>query len=209
MKGWNINKFAMFLYYLFGSPTNDKVTGVVNKVKVFTSICDVKYTIIELNTKSIPTTDHTGLSSYNSKVDFEEKNRNNKRLGDRGELIVLKSEIDKLKNCDKKKYVKDIKHISKEDDSAGYDILSFDEFGNEIYIEVKSTRRKKGYVNFYLTANELERSRGDMNYWVYVVFETDTDNPKIWRINNPFENNKDDISLVPVEYRVNIGIERM
>jgi hypothetical protein len=40
-----------------------------------------------------------------------------------------------------------------------------------------------------------------------MVFEVNTDNPKIWRINNPFENNKDEISLVPITYRVRIGVE--
>ena len=40
-----------------------------------------------------------------------------------------------------------------------------------------------------------------------MVFEVHTVNPKIWRINNPFENNKDEIVLKPVTYRVNIGVE--
>lgn len=213
MKGWSIYKFAKFLYYLFGSPTNDKVKGVIDvesskpMVEVFPAISDVNYKIIQLNTKSIPTPDPATSSKRNDKVDFEGKNRNNKRLGDRGELIVLQSEIDKLKKCGKRNYIKNIKHISKENDAAGYDVLSYDEWGNEIYIEVKSTRAKQGEANFYLTSNELERAKGDMNYWVYIVFEANTANPKIWRLNNPFENNKDDISLVPVAYKVRIGIE--
>lgn len=213
MKAWSIYKFGKFLYYLFGSPTNDKVKGVIdvdsNKpmVEVFSAIADVNYTIIELKTKSIPTTTSARAGSGSVKTDFEEKNRNNKRLGDRGELIVLQSEVNKLENCGKKKLVNRIKHIAKENDCAGYDILSFDEYGNEIYIEVKSTRAKQGDANFYLTANELERAKGDMNYWVYIVYEANTATPKIWRINNPFENSKDDISLMPVAYRVRIGVE--
>lgn len=213
MKSWSIYKFGKFLYYLFGSPTNNKVKGVIdvdsNKpmVEVFSDINDVNYTIIELRTKSIPTTKSTSTSNSGRKVDFEEKNKKNKRLGDRGELIVLQSEINKLKTCGKRNLVKAIKHISKENDAAGYDILSFDENGNEIYIEVKSTRAKPGDANFYLTANELERAKNDMNYWVYIVFEANSANPKIWRINNPFENNKDKISLVPVAFRVRIGVE--
>lgn len=213
MKSWSIYKFGKFLYYLFGSPTNNKVKGVIdvdsNKpmVEVFSDINDVNYTIIELRTKSIPTTKSTSTSNSGRKVDFEEKNKQNKRLGDRGELIVLQSEINKLKTCGKRNLVKAIKHISKENDAAGYDILSFDENGNEIYIEVKSTRAKPGDANFYLTANELERAKNDMNYWVYIVFEANSANPKIWRINNPFENNKDKISLVPVAFRVRIGVE--
>lgn len=208
MKSWSIRKFGKFLYYLFGSPTNKKVSGVINKAKVevFSPTSEVNYLIIDLKTKVKSTSSSTGVKKGNFKVDFEEKNRYNKRIGDRGELIVLKAEMDKLKQC-KKELVEKIKHISNENDSAGYDILSFDELGNEIYIEVKSTKAKPGDANFYLTANELERAKGDMNYWLYIVFEADTDNPKIWKINNPFEKNKDEINLIPISYKVNICVE--
>lgn len=214
LKTWSIYKFGKFLYYLFGSPTNNKVEGVIdidsNKpmVEVFSPIADLNYTILELMPKSLPASASNGIrKNSNGKVDFVEKNKNNKRLGDRGELIVFQSEIDKLKRCGKGKLAKIIEHTAKENDAAGYDILSFDEHGTEIYIEVKSTKAKQGDANFYLTENELERAKGDMNYWVYIVFEANTSSPKIWRINNPFENNKDEISLVPVVYRVRIGTQ--
>ncbi|TWH82560.1 DUF3883 domain-containing protein [Sedimentibacter saalensis] len=212
MKSWSIKKFGKFLYYLFGSPTNKNVNGVINleqnkmRVEVFTPIQEVNYQIIDLKTKALPTSSTTGAKKGNSKVDFEEKNKYNKRIGDRGELIVLKAEEDKLKKY-KKELVKKIKHISIENDSAGYDILSFDEYGNEIYIEVKSTTAKPGDANFYLTSNELERAKGDMNYWIYIVFEVNTDAPKIWKINNPFEKNKDEIKLIPLSYNVKICVE--
>jgi len=213
MRGWSNYKFGKFLYYLFGSPTNDNVKGVINTgssktvVELFPSLNKVKYEVIELSTRNIHSNNSTNVRNKNGKVDFEEKHRNYKRIGDRGELVVLKSEIDKLKKLGKAELVSNIKHVSKDNDSAGYDILSFDEAGNEIYIEVKSTKSKQGDANFYISANELERSKGDMNYWIYVVFEVHTVNPKIWRINNPFENNKDDIVLKPVTYRVSIGVE--
>jgi hypothetical protein len=132
------------------------------KVYVFAAFSEVNYTIIDLKTKSIQESTSVSVNNRSGIVDFEEKNRNNKRIGDRGELIVLQSEIDKLNACSKRQLVKNIKHISKENDFAGYDILSYDEFGNEIYIEVKSTRAKRGQANFYLTANELKRAKGDM-----------------------------------------------
>lgn len=40
------------------------------------------------------------------------------------------------------------------------------------------------------------------------MFEANTINPKIWRINNPFENDKDSISLVPIAFRVKLGVDK-
>lgn len=214
MKSWSIYKFAKFLYYLFGSPTNDKVNGVIGKdgnkpmVEIFPAIEDINYSIIQLHTKNIQEDSSSRLKNSGGKLDYETKNKNNKRLGDRGELIVLKSEINKLKSYGMVSLSEKIKHIAKKNDAAGYDILSFDKNGNKIYIEVKSTKAKQGDVNFYLTANELERAKGDMNYWIYIVFEANTVNPKIWRINNPFENDKESISLVPISFRAKIGVEK-
>ena len=51
-----------------------------------------------------------------------------------------------------------IKHVSKTNDLAGYDILSFNDDGSERYIEVKTTKGGKR-TEFYLTANELAYSK--------------------------------------------------
>lgn len=119
LKGWNIPKFGKFLYYLFGSPTNKNVKGIINenksnrKVDVFPSPNDLKYELIDLIPKSNIT------SSFNSKekkiwnTDFAEQNRINKRIGDKGELIVLQYEKDKLGDCDKKELIEKINHVLK------------------------------------------------------------------------------------------------
>lgn len=214
LRGWSLYKFTKFLYYLFGSPTSNSVKGVItagDKIavdEIYPLFSNVKATLIELKSKKIPVSPSNQASNdCNRKTDFDTKNRNNKRLGDRGELIVFQFEQNKLKNCRKSNLVKEVRHIAKNSDTAGYDILSFDENGNEIYIEVKSTRSKQGDANFFLTANELECAKGNMNYWVYIVFEAHTISPKIWRINNPFELNKDQISIIPIAYKVSIGVE--
>lgn len=55
-------------------------------------------------------------------------------------------------------------------DGLGYDIVSYDEKGNELYIEVKTTIANK-VDGFYLTHKELEivKSKGD-NYRLYRVY---------------------------------------
>ena len=85
----------------------------------------------------------------------------------------------------------------------GYDIQSFDESGNQIYIEVKSTKGKnKNY--FEISENEIRAAKelGDA-YYIYQVTNALTD-PKISTvINNLFIfEDKNQISIDPMIYRV-------
>ena len=50
-----------------------------------------------------------------------------KRLGARGEKIVIDLERKRLSDLNKKKLAARVKQVSEETDSLGYDILSFDE----------------------------------------------------------------------------------
>lgn len=53
MKSWSVYKFGKFVYYLFGSPTNDKVKGVIGKggdkpmIEIFPAIGDISYSKIQ------------------------------------------------------------------------------------------------------------------------------------------------------------------
>ncbi len=84
---------------------------------------------------------------------FEHLSQYRSEIGDMGEQYVLNTEKEKLKNTI---YINKIKHISKIDNSAGYDILSYETDGTEIYIEVKTTDKK--YDTFYITQNELAKA---------------------------------------------------
>lgn len=77
-------------------------------------------------------------------------------IGVRGEQFILEREQEKLDRLGllDKDYPKHVALIS---DSYGYDILSRDEQGKELYIEVKTTTRKEGEWGanrFYLSARE-------------------------------------------------------
>ncbi|WP_206458258.1 DUF3883 domain-containing protein [Anaerovorax sp. IOR16] len=120
-------------------------------------------------------------------------------------MIVIKAEEDKLKAAGKSNLL--VKHIAAEDDGAGYDILSYDEYGKEMKIEVKSTKAKIGDANFYLSDNELTKAKQVDNYWIYIVYEADTSNPKIWKIKNPFLQ-KDIVKIVPTQYKVAINVKQ-
>jgi len=97
----------------------------------------------------------------------------NKELGDAGEELVLGYEREKLRNHSD--LLSKIRHVSKENDSAGYDILSYKKNGDEIYIEVKTTRGNKE-TPFYLSANEYETWENNTSkYVIYRVYEYSPD----------------------------------
>lgn len=128
----------------------------------------------------------TSISTLPSKVNFQGRTLNyiqneieNKYLGDLGEDWVLKYEIEKLERANKHHLIKLINHSARNDgDGTGYDIQSFDEGGNEILIEVKTTKGSRNST-IYLSRNELERSKIDSErYYLYRLYnfneKTDT-----------------------------------
>lgn len=70
--------------------------------------------------------------------------------------------------------MKGVRWVSKvEGDGLGYDILSYDREGNEIYIEVKTTSGDEE-CSFYITDIELQKSVvSSENYYLYRVYEFD------------------------------------
>ena len=134
-------------------------------------------------------------------VNHQRKNAQNKRLGDLGELWVLQQERKRLVADGRKDLSEKVDHISmNQGDGAGYDILSFDKYGNEILIEVKATT---GSLNspFYITRNELERSICDNEkYRLYRVyhFNVDTQHGQL----HIFEGSLTNLCAVPTQYQV-------
>ncbi|MBX3043081.1 MAG: DUF3883 domain-containing protein [Candidatus Kapabacteria bacterium] len=110
-------------------------------------------------------------------VNFIQNNIDNKRIGDLGELWVLKYEIEKLRQSGLHKLVDKIKHTAKDEgDGTGYDIESYDGNGQKIYIEVKTTKGGKNST-FYITRTELERSKIEKeNFYLYRLYNFNEDN---------------------------------
>jgi hypothetical protein len=114
------------------------------------------------------------VSKVKSKeIDYLQREIINRSLGFSGELAVMFYEANKLKKLGIKKAVK---HISKElGNLQGYDVLSYDENGKEIFIEVKTTRLPNSHA-FFITRNELEFSKNNNDkYFLYRIFDF---NPK-------------------------------
>jgi hypothetical protein len=104
------------------------------------------------------------------KTDYEARQKNSKRTGDRGKLIVLALEKQRLIRAGKLKLAERVDHIADRDDGLGYDILSFDDDGTERTIEIKATTGPNLQNVFYISANELEKSAELPNYHLHIVF---------------------------------------
>lgn len=131
-----------------------------------------------------------------------------KLIGDKGELIVLEYEKNKLINAGLTSLSKSIIHEEAIGNRPGWDITSYDINGNQIYIEVKSSSSAKQF-SFEFTANEHRAatdSNYSSNYYIYLVTNVDTKKaPGIETLKNPIlqeKNNKIDIK--PIRYQVDL-----
>jgi len=105
------------------------------------------------------------------KVDFESLNKTKKTRGTFGEVLVFNDEVTKIASLGLECVVD---HVSlTQGDGLGYDILSFNEKGEEVFIEVKTTTQNK-IDGFYLTPKELQVALdNENNYKLYRVYHLD------------------------------------
>ena len=106
-----------------------------------------------------------------TKIDYVKRQRENSHLGKAGEQWVYECEFKRLSAAGRKDLAKKVEWYAKEDDSKGYDILSFDLDGEEFFIEVKTTN---GGINtpFYISAQEMAVShKYPEKYRLYRVYD--------------------------------------
>ena len=112
-----------------------------------------------------------GLPPSRGKLDYLERAKERMEVGLRGEGLVLAYERKRLLSFGKEDLAEKIKWASRESDSYGFDILSFDEDGGRRLIEVKSTKEGAD-CPFFLSRNELRVSRKEKGrYWLYRVID--------------------------------------
>lgn len=104
--------------------------------------------------------------------DYLAQEARNRSLGRAGELFVLDLEARRLHAAGRVKLADRVEHVAaSQGDGLGYDVLSFEEDGQERLIEVKTTAFGE-LTPFYVSRNELARSRQDADrYHLYRVFD--------------------------------------
>ena len=131
-----------------------------------------------------------------------------KEIGDKGELVVLKYEKERIYQIRPDK-VGLVRRVSN-DIALGYDIqsLEFDDVSKKKFIEVKTTERtfppsQEILTYFPMSGNEWEtaKTHGD-SYYIYRVFLT-VEEPAVFVIKNPVMRCEEGhIILEPLKYRV-------
>ncbi len=120
----------------------------------------------------------------NKNIDYKKLHEYQMHIGDLGEAFVLDYEYEKLKDTE---YFERIIDVSK-DSEKGYDILSYDKMGIELYIEVKTSTNID--EDFYMT--EHERNIAKQLYELGKKY-------LIYRVENILADNKEDIILTIID----------
>lgn len=132
------------------------------------------------------------------KGNYERTNLENMKTGLEGELVVIEYLMREY-GLDEK----DIDHVAKRDDSAGFDIqVNID--GSDHYIEVKASTTSITNARIFLTENEKDQAELlGANYYIYLVGEV-FDEPTVTIIKNPFfkPHPTYQINCDPVKYQI-------
>ena len=121
------------------------------------------------------------------KRNYLEIEQNNQSIGEKGEKLVFDYEIWKLHKAELPKLATQVKWVSKDlGDGAGYDILSKDTNGRDMFIEVKTT--KLGIESpIFFSNNEFEFSKDKKDaFFLYRVFNVKAD-PKMFIRSHKFQ----------------------
>lgn len=196
MKKWSINMFSKFLYSEY--PKSPNAYKDKHETK-FELLDNVEFVSLDYQ---VDKKGDNPSKRQSGKVNYEKKERSAKRLGNRGEKIVLEAEKEWLKQHGiKKKLI----YVASTDDTKGYDIESWFEDGSPKYIEVKATTSTIGNNSFFLSNNEyLTAKELGPSYCIYLVLEANTNCPKIVRLGNPFISKIRQKDITPINYRVDI-----
>jgi hypothetical protein len=145
---------------------NHELSGIVQKQviqpAILPTIDDILASLVS-PPKPVATASRDAVPSIREpltpyRVNYLEQEAANESLGSAGEEYVLRFEKARLVRAGQERLASRIEHVSKNrGDSAGYDILSFEETGQERLIEVKTTAYGQ-CTPFFVTRHELETS---------------------------------------------------
>jgi hypothetical protein len=137
------------------------------------------------------------------KLDFAQRDENNRKLGRAGESWTLGFESHRLRAERLEEMVPKIVWASDRlGDGLGYDIESFDPGPASRYIEVKTTNGG-ALTPFNVSRNEVEFSREtDGQFYLYRVFDFSSD-PRLFILRGSLQ---DSVALEPVDYRARLKV---
>lgn len=203
----DINEYLACYDVLKVNSTSELIEVIVESKAEAKKNRNLDYEIPEFNPsmvlKSKKNINLKGISKNKSKSRYSPES---KKTGDAGEKHVYDFEYNKLKKNGREDLAKRIIYQSKDlSHFPGYDICSFDKNGNEMFIEVKSSKGKN-IKTFDITSTEWNSAVNNKEkYFIYIV-ENALKKPKIIaKIQDPenyVKNSK--IKISPSRYKVDI-----
>lgn len=143
----------------------------------------------------------TGKGGGAKKHDYQQKAEANDAVGTLGEVFALAYEQWRLR--EHPELLEKIQHVSKEDDTLGYDIESFELDGTPRFVEVKGTLGPMS-TRFFLSAAELTCAEAKGEQYVILRAAHLADDPKCCEIRFPFTGKLD---LAVATYSVGFTVE--
>lgn len=132
-----------------------------------------------------------------------------RKVGDAGEKVVLTYEQERLQRLGRQDLADQIRWHGPKGEFPGWDITSFDDSGEKVYIEVKSCVGRT-ISTVTLTVNEWHAARDPDSrdrYNIYLVFNALSDKPSIEIIRNPASIVEEfKLSCTPIVYELDLRI---
>jgi len=123
------------------------------------------------------------------------------RIGLLGEQFVFEQEKSKLKRASRQDLVNKVKIVSAQPD-FGYDVFSFDEHGQEIHIEVKTTSKSENSDDGFWLSDYEKRIAEQDKYWrLYRVWNINAE-PHFDNLGNIFVENLEQWQALPSNWFV-------
>lgn len=118
------------------------------------------------------------------KIDHRRRQERNSEVGSLGEEFVLGWERWRLRNYPA--LAKNVSQVSLNDDTLGYDIVSYEIDGTKRLVEVKTTEGPLS-TRFFLSANELECASSNPSTYVIVRVSNIRIKPTLCELRHPFD----------------------
>lgn len=140
--------------------THDKTNLDILDAPITESAEEIELNIADSQTITSKSKSNSNKVRTKEDINYSEQQAISQKNGDRGEELVLRNEIEKIKQWGlPDEILSKVRRVSLESDDYGFDILSFDKDGNERYLEVKTTKSNGKNFSFILTKNEFEQAK--------------------------------------------------
>ena len=159
-----------FYVDIFESPLTPSIDSLVNAVADPLRLEDTKVKIKDFEYRSPKKT--KGKKTNNKKIKAKKRRSDRSAfIGRKGEKIVFDFEKEKLKKINLNNLSEKVRWHAELNEKPGYDITSFDDKGDEIFIEVKSSSGKT-INDVDLTKNEIMsmfNKKTKEKFYIYLV----------------------------------------